>query len=346
MLLYMQRVNWKKVAQSPWPKLSAVFLIFCSFFLLARETHNRPDRRYHDVLLTTDSNHFASHGRASRLVRTLQGNERRYQSMVQERDKHIEKWGGRDIPAFPPPFGLYYVLWDFFVPAFTCPFPMYRVGTLADGGKWVCGLDRVLRNRPKPIIYSLNYQTALYSSFEVDMLQRSPGCHIYGFDANATKEAPSTWPWGETDLVINPSFKSRVHFNHFAVADLSAMKYRSLPSIMRHFGHDWIDILKIDLEGSEFATLVSIIADTQDKPLPFGQLLLEVHIGWSEDMTTVGHFEKWFSRLEHAGLRPYYFEVSMLDVNVLRVEPAVAYWSFLNVRGRHALVVDSLPEYP
>ncbi|KAJ7357984.1 hypothetical protein DFH08DRAFT_1075303 [Mycena albidolilacea] len=242
-----------------------------------------------------------------------------------EREKLIEKWGGKHIPAFPPPHGLYYVLWDFFIPAFTCPFPVYRVGLLADGGKWVCGLERVLYNRRKPIIYSLNYRTPLYSSFELDMLARSPGCHIYGFDANATHAAPSKWPWGETDVVIDLKLKSRVHFNHFSVADRAARRYRSLQSAMRNFGHDWVDILKIDLEGSEFATLVSIIADSQGKPLPFGQLLLEVHIGWSEDMTTVDHFSQWFARLERAGLRPYYFEVSMMDVNTLRVVPAVAY---------------------
>jgi hypothetical protein len=130
-------------------------------------------------------------------------------------------------------------------------------------GKWVCGLERVLHNRRKPIIYSLNYQTPLYSSFELDMLARLPGCHIYGmspiflaslldlmspgFDANATHAAPSKWPWGETDVVIDRKLKSRVHFNHFAVADRAARRYRSLQSVMRNFGHDWVDILKVNI---------------------------------------------------------------------------------------------------
>ncbi|KAJ7081833.1 methyltransferase domain-containing protein [Mycena belliarum] len=244
------------------------------------------------------------------------------------------------------PFAQFYVLWDFFIPAFTCPFPMYRVGTLADGGKWVCGLERVLHNRPNCVVYSLGSGTPSLSSFEKDMLQRSPGCQVYGFDANATEDAVRTWPWGETDTTPDQSLTSRVHFNEFAVADLTAERYRSLQGTMASFGHDFVDILKIDLEGAEFSTLVSIIADSREKPLPFGQLLLEVHIGWSEDMTTVDHFAKWFERLERAGLRPYYFEVSMTDVNTLRVEPAVAYWSFINIRGRHALVDDGLPEYP
>ncbi|KAJ7888827.1 methyltransferase domain-containing protein [Mycena leptocephala] len=324
----MQGINWKLVARSPWPKISTAFLFFFTFYLLARDIHSHSVSKYHD-LKTANSSALMNYRGTSRLVRTLEGNEKRYQFTIVEREKLIEKWGGRHIPAFPPPHSLFYVLWDFFIPSFTCPFPMYRVGLLADGGKWVCGLDRVLQNRPNCIVYSLNYQTSAYSTFEQDMLKRSPGCRVY-----------------ETDVVIDSKLKSRVHFNHFSVADLTVVRYRSLQSVMKKFGHNWVDILKIDLEGSEFATLVSIIADSQEKPLPFGQLLLEVHIGWSEDMTTVDHFSRWFTRLERAGLRPYYFEVSTMDINTLRVEPAVAYWSFMNIRGRHALVDDGLPEYP
>ncbi|KAF7374399.1 Methyltranfer-dom domain-containing protein [Mycena sanguinolenta] len=340
----MHRVNWKLLAQSPWPKFSAAFLFLVALYLLACETgvNLKPHAisKYHDVLLTQSSGGLSNLGK-SRLVRTLEGNEERYQRMRVARDVYIDKNGGMDLPAFPTPGGLYYVLWDFFYPAYPCMFPTYRVGLIADGGehsylsarpriqlahkgKWVCGLERVLRSRSKPIVYSLNHHTPSFSSFELDMLSRSPECHIYGFDANTTHDASLKWPWGETE-VIDPKWKSRVHFNHFAVADLKAMKYRSLQSVMRSFGHDWIDILKMDLEGSEFATLVSMIADSQDDALPFGQLLLEVHVGWSQDMNTVGHFSQWFNRLERAGLRPFYFEVSMTDVNTLRVEPAVAY---------------------
>jgi len=42
---------------------------------------------------------------------------------------------------------------DFFIPAFQCPHKVERVGTLGDGGKWVCGLDRVAK-QDKCVIYS------------------------------------------------------------------------------------------------------------------------------------------------------------------------------------------------
>ncbi|KAJ7111980.1 hypothetical protein C8R44DRAFT_883012 [Mycena epipterygia] len=144
---------------------------------------------------------------------------------------------------FPPDHTQFYVLWDFFIPAFTYPFPMYSVGTLADGGKWVCGLER-------------------------DVLERSPGCLVYAFDSNSTEADARKWPWGETNDGIDGKLTSRVHFNHFSVADLTAKHHRSLESVMGQFGHDFVDILKIDLEGSEFATLVSIISDAQHQENP------------------------------------------------------------------------------
>jgi hypothetical protein len=237
------------------------------------------------------------------------------------------------------------ILWDFFVPEFSCPFPMYRVGVLAEGGKWLCGLERVLHNRPNCLVYSLNHQAKPYSSFEVDMLERSPGCQIHVFDANATADVQSKWPWGQTN--IDPVLlQSRVHFNQFAIANPTAGDYRSLKSTMSAFGHEWIDVLKIELGGSEFATLLSIIAESGDKPLPFGQLVLTLQTGLTDDMITVGHFSDWWLRLECAGLRPFSFEVSMSDVNNRRKETSLVYWSFMNIRGTHALVDDNLPEYP
>jgi hypothetical protein len=44
-------------------------------------------------------------------------------------------------------------------------------------------------------------------------------------------------------------------------------------------------------------------------------------------MQTVEDFSTWFTKLECAGLRPYYFEVNMLDVNNRRADPSIAYVS-------------------
>jgi hypothetical protein len=102
---------------------------------------------------------------------------------------------------------------DFFIPAFQCPHRVQRVGTLGDGGKWVCGLDRVAK-QDKCVIYSFGsfhfrssspipFSHSLplaprrrltsslsqnftgingESSFESTLLQRAPGCEVWGYD--------------------------------------------------------------------------------------------------------------------------------------------------------------------
>ncbi|KAJ7268194.1 methyltransferase domain-containing protein [Mycena haematopus] len=346
----LQRVNRKALAQHwRWLAISGTVLLACTVYLFSRDTHPPLKIEYQDLLTNTNVHNCTvpiELGGTSRLARTLEENERRYQKMLLERKKIIAKDGGMGLSAFGPKHILRDLLWDFFIPAFSCPHPMYRVGTLAEGGRWVCGVERVLHDRPNCLIYSLNHKTPLYSSFEENMLERSPGCQIHAFDAHITEDVTSKWPWGETNDLDKELLKPRVHFNRFSIADPTAEKYRSLQSTMRTFGHEWIDILKLDLGGAEFATLLSIIAENQDEPLPFGQLILTVSIGLSHQMRTVGQFNDWFTRLECAGLRPYYFEVSMMDVNNRRNEPSLVYWSFMNIRGRHALVDDELPEYP
>jgi hypothetical protein len=92
------------MVQAPWPKLSAVFLFFFTFYFLAREPrvahpHLHPVSRYHDLLANANSTALINHVGTSRLVRTLEGNEKRYQFTMVEREKLIEKWGGKHIPA-------------------------------------------------------------------------------------------------------------------------------------------------------------------------------------------------------------------------------------------------------
>lgn len=43
-------------------------------------------------------------------------------------------------------------------------------------------------------------------------------------------------------------------------------------------GHDYIDILKMDVEGAEFAGLGKFMDDYEGRELPIGQFLVEVHL--------------------------------------------------------------------
>lgn len=46
-----------------------------------------------------------------------------------------------------------YTLWDFFPAAFNCPHTVERIGNPGVGGKWVCGLDRLV-DKKDCIVYS------------------------------------------------------------------------------------------------------------------------------------------------------------------------------------------------
>lgn len=85
------------------------------------------------------------------------------------------------------------------------------------------------------------------------------------------------------------------------------VKMWSLRGLMEHNGHDFIDILKVDIEGAEFASLETFFNfyesqprptssespldftpagsryDFAGKPLPIGQLQIELHPRESEE---------------------------------------------------------------
>jgi FkbM family methyltransferase len=74
---------------------------------------------------------------------------------------------------------------------------------------------------------------------------------------------------------------------------------RTLQDFMSELGHDYLDVLKIDIEGAEYSVLESLI---QSKFMPFTQLLVEYH-----DRFLMGNNEKrkrhleLLKKLDHAG---------------------------------------------
>ncbi len=159
--------------------------------------------------------------------------EDQYQDYLKERQGLIKKWGPTidQVKTFPHN-GQFYTMWDFFIPAFSCPFPVTRTGQLGDGGKFVCGLDRVIK-RPDCLIYSLGVEGD--SSFEAEILHRSSTCQIYGYDFSVTKVNIDTHPnlgcflglltriiplhlqWGP-QIGNSPSWAPRVNFKPWKIA--------------------------------------------------------------------------------------------------------------------------------
>lgn len=98
---------------------------------------------------------------------------------------------------------------------------------------------------------------------------------------------------------------------------------------MNENGHDWIDILKVDIEGSEYETFDAIMDDFGDE-LPFSQLQMELHV--REDMISFPNFLKWWERLESKGVYPWWTELNLNPTFSGQKDWASEY-CFLNTRG-------------
>ncbi|THH04288.1 hypothetical protein EW146_g10215 [Bondarzewia mesenterica] len=272
----------------------------------------------------------------------LKEEDARYMQAVNERQDLIVKWGpsARQIDPYPS-HGEFYTIWDFFIPAFQCPHRVQRLGTLGDGGKWVCGMDRVAR-KDNCVIYSVGINDE--SSFEAALLNRAPNCQVWGYDFSVDSFGP--------EIEEVPDLKRRAHFHSWALggedkySETDNPKMYTLQTLMAMNGHNFIDILKIDIEGAEFESLAALIESytpsTPDVPtvLPFGQLQIEIHARHGHER--FAEFANWWVALERAGLRPFWTEPNLVYVNLVRgVGPELAEYSFINVRGDHALVSDN-----
>ncbi|CAA7269962.1 unnamed protein product [Cyclocybe aegerita] len=297
--------------------------------------------------------------------------EEEYANVVRSRREMIRKYGPetRDIELFPPDKSPWppYTVWSFFPAAFDCPHEVLRLGTLADGGKWVCGLSRLLSASPSPpssntdnshsddadddkpismsaaslrpcVIYSIGL--GYDSSFEADLLGRAPHCRVWGYDNEPRVKG---WGWsGE----VGRGVKARASFKPWSLVGKEGDggedegKY-TLERLMEINGHTHIDILKIDLESREFDTMRTLLRPyiASGKPLPFGQLLLEIHV-WDRGFPEL---LAWWEMLEAVGLRPFWTQPNLVYQNYNKKKTAeLAEYSFLNVQGENIFISDPL----
>ncbi|KAG0205940.1 hypothetical protein BGX28_002532 [Mortierella sp. GBA30] len=208
--------------------------------------------------------------------------------------------------------------WWYFQPAFNCPHELQRVGRFNDGGKWVCGLSLMSKARTKKcIIYSMGVFDD--SSFEAELL-RVTNCEVFAFD-------------GSVDGIIGGCIFKKVFIGAEDKVDESGNTWKSLRTIMKEYGHQWIDLLKVDIEGHEYVTMDALMASYD--VLPFSQLQIEFHL----DGVTFDDFKNWFERLEKHHLRPFMSEVNLV-ATVLSGAVQWYEYSFINIGGDHALLHD------
>ena len=272
------------------------------------------------------------------------------------------------VPFFPTDFLKYpFTVWDFFPATWTCPHDIQRVGRLGDGGKWVCGMSvyeslpaqKAIRENVEVreeaakaqdeglVIYSFGINAE--SSFEAEMLERLPAARIWGYDF-------SVEGWGPQ---IAASYRDRTFFKKVGLGKTdkhdSSPPFWTLPSLMESNNHTYIDILKIDIEGSEYDALDTMM-DAFDNTrtasgssiLPIGQVMIELHLGDGVHLegrnaganVDFERFRKWWERLEKMGMRPTWMEMNLFAITLgnQKSDPRCTEYVWVNARDERSVL--------
>lgn len=191
---------------------------------------------------------------------------------------------------------------------------LLKWNTYKDGWKFTCGLTNIAdpSQEPKPketsecVVYSLG--SAGNMAFEQDVLRRRPNCKIYIFD----KDSFGMDQWFQPEEIRDSVVFTRAFISN--VSDPNAdPPLRTVQSIMDEYGHKYIDVLKMDIEGAEFDILTA--------PLPkMGQLQVEVHFSGVDSSRHVDIYTRLFNNLEAHGLRLFHKEINArYDLNCIEL---------------------------
>lgn len=159
-----------------------------------------------------------------------------------------------------------------------------------DGARWCLCPDGL---GPSSIIYSLGVGEEI--SFDLELIRRF-GAFVHAFDPTprsiewlAKRRLPDEFMFhshGVADFdghakflpPVNPGHVSHTLIERQTPWPAIEVPVRRLSSIMRDLGHDRIDLLKMDIEGAEYAVLKDLLASA----IPVRQLLVEFHHRWPE----------------------------------------------------------------
>ena len=232
----------------------------------------------------------------------VQHNLALYADAVRQRTDRVRVLYGGDLDAVVPwngdAAGETY-LWDFFPPAFNCPF-RERLGRLSDGGKVVCNWQvlaaRCAAGPDAATVYSVGVRGDV--SFEADLANRT-GCAVHAFDHTVGGL---------------PAPAAGVRFNRVGLAPADVPPaLLSLPTMMAARGHDRVHLLKVDCEDCEWAVFDELARGGALAHID--QVLIELHFrqpatnlaGPDSGVRQVFNF---FEDMEAAGLYPFSWEVN------------------------------------
>ena len=197
------------------------------------------------------------------------------------------------------------LLWYLFQPLYPCPWDFEKNPscTIAhDGGKWVCGLHAIEKHIPRIspcIVYSFGSQGNFY--FERAILLSAPSCEIFTFDPTwKPSEGPAengVYSGSKTDERPYTKYIGSFGLSNIDSVGRSALGFptKRMETIINIFNHSHVDILKIDIEGSEWL----VLRDIDWRIVKAGQLLIEFHP--SSLKLNVSYLLDVFNKLESHG---------------------------------------------
>lgn len=181
-------------------------------------------------------------------------------------------------------------------PYYACPYSLVRSNLVSDefdGGKWTCGIGETKRSPyRKCVIYS--FGSSSNDIFERAILAENDKCEIHIFD-------PTSPPLTNYNFHAYGLCSRGKSFR----AGGKSFPCKNLKDIVRELNHSKIDVLKMDVEGSEW----DVIHDTDWPSMSFGQILVELH-DTPGKKTLPSVIRDYFSKLENAG----YYQFSLEPV--------------------------------
>lgn len=147
---------------------------------------------------------------------------------------------------------------DNYEPTFSCRFEQ-RLGINGDGGKWICDPYQLQNSKPC-LIYSLGSNGEF--SFENETKRYLPNCEIHTFDMK----------------VFNCTEMCTFHQVRIGNGSAETKTLRMIMSELNHINRP-IDILKVDVEGSEYEFFDDLFNTNDYLTQHIRQILVEIHLG-------------------------------------------------------------------
>lgn len=164
-----------------------------------------------------------------------------------------------------------------------------RLGAITDGGKWVCDAHKFAAKKDC-VVYGFGAGADI--SFEEAMA--ALGCQVHVFDPNPKSvarfgELAKGKKVGAGSVTFHPVGLGPVSREAGTAMKLEIdgkpVEVRTLDDLAKSLGHSHVDLLKMDIEGSEWGAFADLFGKDLLARLGVKVLLAELHVGpkWGGD---------------------------------------------------------------